>query len=37
MQVYGFWVGLVVGLVTVSIGLALLLRKVSRERLPVRD
>lgn len=33
MQVYGFWVGLVVGLVVVSIGLALLLRRVSaRER-----
>src|SRR6185369_16091752 len=27
MQVYGFWVGLVVGLVSVSIGLSLLLRK----------
>jgi len=31
MQVYGFWVGLVVGLVLVSIGLAGLLRKVARE------
>jgi len=36
MQVYGFWVGLVVGLVAVSIGLTLLLRKVSRERLHLR-
>ena len=33
MRVYGFWAGLVVGLVAVSISLALLLRKVSRERL----
>jgi MATE family multidrug resistance protein len=31
MQVYGFWVGLVAGLVLVSIGLAGLLRKVARE------
>lgn len=33
LQVYGFWVGLVAGLVIVSVGLTLLLRKVSRERL----
>jgi multidrug resistance protein, MATE family len=33
LQVYGFWAGLVVGLVAVSIGLSLLLRKVSRETL----
>jgi len=31
MQVYGFWVGLVAGLVLVSIGLAAMLRKVARE------
>jgi MATE family multidrug resistance protein len=29
LQVYGFWVGLVVGLVTVSIGLAFGLRRVA--------
>ena len=29
MQVYGFWVGLVIGLVLVSVGLALGLRKVA--------
>lgn len=30
MEVYGFWVGLVIGLVLVSLGLALALRKVAR-------
>lgn len=32
MQVYGFWVGLVIGLVSVSVGLVLALRKVADER-----
>ncbi|MED5621899.1 MATE family efflux transporter [Ideonella sp. BN130291] len=31
MQVYGFWVGLVIGLVLVSLGLVLALRKVARD------
>lgn len=32
MQVYGFWVGLVIGLVSVSIGLVMALRKVADAR-----
>lgn len=36
MQVYGFWVGLVAGLVVVSVALSALLRRVSRERLRER-
>jgi MATE family multidrug resistance protein len=35
MKVYGFWVGLEIGLVLVSVGLALGLRKVADAALPV--
>jgi MATE family multidrug resistance protein len=33
LKVYGFWTGLVIGLVTVSIGLGLGLRRVADRRL----
>jgi MATE family multidrug resistance protein len=36
MQVYGFWVGLVIGLVLVSIGLAVGLRRVANAAMPSR-
>ena len=35
MKVYGFWVGLVIGLVLVSVGLAIGLRRVADAAMPV--